>query len=98
MNSRRSFFKQLLMGGAAFAILPPALTYVRLWKAQRQMVLPPHIELITSRDFAAYLNSQVPIFDELILKSHRDYPVLHGRWKFVDYSDSRIINPCESSG
>jgi len=32
MNNRRSFFKQLALGAASFAILPSASTYERIWK------------------------------------------------------------------
>jgi len=32
MNDRRSFFKQLAIGVASFAILPSAATYSRIWK------------------------------------------------------------------
>ncbi len=34
-TSRRSFFSTLATAVAGFAILPPATTYARIWKAQR---------------------------------------------------------------
>lgn len=35
MNTRRSFFKTLATDAAGFTILPPALTYERVWRATR---------------------------------------------------------------
>lgn len=34
--NRRNFFGKLLIAGASFAILPPASTYSRIWKAERK--------------------------------------------------------------
>jgi hypothetical protein len=35
--NRRAFFRKLVLGTAAFTILPPASTYSRIWKATRQV-------------------------------------------------------------
>jgi hypothetical protein len=35
--NRRAFFRKLVLGTAAFSILPPATTYSRIWKATRQV-------------------------------------------------------------
>jgi hypothetical protein len=93
MNSRRSFFKQLLMGGAAFAILPPALTYERLWKAQRQIVLPPYS--ITCAEFSQMLINEMPRYEALILEN---WLPQSEAWEILEAPDRRIINPCEISG
>lgn len=34
--NRRGFLESLLQAGIAFSILPPALTYQRVWRAERQ--------------------------------------------------------------
>jgi len=35
MTTRRNFLSSLLTAGAAFAVLPPATTYSRVWRAAR---------------------------------------------------------------
>lgn len=37
MTSRRNFLRNLLVAGASFAVLPPASTYDRIWRAQRDL-------------------------------------------------------------
>lgn len=97
MNSRRSFFKQLIMGAASFAILPPATTYERLWKAQRQIVLPP--SGITCAEFRQWLVNEVPRFDTLILKEYGNSPAfITGRWEGVEQPDTRLIKACDFLG
>lgn len=36
-TTRRNFFKTLLTAAAGFAILPPATTYGRIWRAERMV-------------------------------------------------------------
>jgi len=43
MNDRRSFFKQLALGVASFAILPSAATYERIWKPKA--IVPVRYEI-----------------------------------------------------
>lgn len=43
MNSRRSFFKQLAVGAASFAILPGATTYERIWRPTRVSNSPIYV-------------------------------------------------------
>lgn len=38
--NRRNFLRNVLVAGASFAVLPPATTYSRIWKAERQIVNP----------------------------------------------------------
>lgn len=38
--NRRNFLGKLLVAGAGFAVLPPATTYSRIWKAQRYVINP----------------------------------------------------------
>lgn len=96
MNSRRSFFKQLLMGAASFAILPPATTYERLWKAQRQIVLPPQVNC---DQFIAMLVKEVPKFDALILKDFQiGRPTLYGKWESIAMPDEHLIKACDFLG
>lgn len=59
--SKRSFLKRMLLGATAFAILPPAETYNRMWRAQRQ------VTKIYCGDFMQAL-LRAPRYDELILK------------------------------
>ncbi len=44
MTSRRSFFSTIATAVAGFAILPPATTYARVWKAQRSIPNPDYVE------------------------------------------------------
>lgn len=41
MTTRRSFFRQLALGVAAFGILPSAVTYARTWKPLASGVVVP---------------------------------------------------------
>lgn len=41
MPNRRNFFRTLATAVAGFAILPPATTYSRVWKATRQPLINP---------------------------------------------------------
>jgi hypothetical protein len=41
MTTRRSFFRSLALGAAAFAVLPSALTYRRTWKATASGIYQP---------------------------------------------------------
>lgn len=92
-HSRRSFFRKLLVGVGAFTILPPALTYDRIWRASRPIIYPPN-GYVTC-EFIQHIIDQVPMFDELILKDVKVmdgwlYPAtgcvaLHiGSWKDIE--------------
>lgn len=37
---RRNFIENLLAFGAGFTVLPPSTTYLRIWRAERSLVLP----------------------------------------------------------
>lgn len=76
------------MGTAAFAILPPATTYERLWKAQRQIVLPPSI---SCGEFAVMLAKEIQRFDELILRDWMENPFP----TYIGGVETRIIKPCD---
>lgn len=45
MNTRRTFFKQIAFGAAAFGILPAATTYERIWKPKMIVPVSYHGEL-----------------------------------------------------
>lgn len=49
MKTRRSFFKQLAFGVAAFGILPAATTYERIWKPK--LIIPAAPELMLNPDW-----------------------------------------------
>lgn len=66
MISRRSFFQRLLVGAAAFAILPPAETYLRIWRAQRPIIYP--VTGISCAEYVQFLVNETPRYDALILK------------------------------
>lgn len=41
--NRRSFLKTLSVVAAGFSILPPATTYQRIWKAEKQIQFDPKL-------------------------------------------------------
>ncbi len=50
---RRSFFSTLATAVAGFAILPPATTYARVWRAQRSIPNPDYVD--TPYEMVKYL-------------------------------------------
>jgi hypothetical protein len=42
-KGRRGFIKDMLVAAAGFAILPPATTYDRVWKAKARIIIPSNL-------------------------------------------------------
>lgn len=63
--NRRSFFKTLAAATVGFTILPPAMTYQRIWKAKTQIVNPDWVdapfemEIFCPKEFAGKWSFQV---------------------------------------
>ena len=64
MNSRRSFFKRLAIIGAAFTVLPSALTYKRVWKPLASGVVVPDIGVPISFDANTLAGTIRQLFNE----------------------------------
>lgn len=78
MNTRRQFFQKLALGAAAFAILPGAKTYERIWRPKSIVpvlaINPDYVNAEWKVEF--YFHSRA--FEELGISTRQG-------WRFVDH-------------
>lgn len=86
--NRRNFLGKLLVGAAAFAILPSATTYARSWKPLGSGILVPNPEWVNA-PFEIRFMWNPAVYDAKFLEGYQTAPI--ARYKRTEGDSLELV-------